>query len=431
MERAFDGLAADEGPAYAPAAVRPRAAFVGSALWLLGSNLGYAACQWGALAALAKLGSATSLGHFGLALAVATPVVLVTGFALRAVQATDSHRRYPFAAYLNVRLLANVVAGAIIAAAAFLVLDAAAAAVLLPIGVAKLAEATSETCYGLAQRHDRMRFVALSKLARGALGLAALVAVVASGRSIAAGAWMLAATWTVFLVAIDLRVAATLEPAFARTPARTLRKLARETAPLGGVNGVLAATQSVPRYLLQLAHGPAAVGYFTALAALGPALDQLAGSVGHAAAPRLGWAATSDAGRYRGLVLRLLVMGLALNLLLTVGAALGGGQFLRIAYRPEYAAYHVAFVLIVLGAGFTVVNSISYFALVAARRAHAQFRIQCLGLVVTATAGAILVPHWAVDGAAGSIVLGAAAMAVAAAWTLLRPPAPRAPHTEV
>src|SRR5437868_4646808 len=82
------------------------------------------------------------------------------------------------------------------AAATLGAVDGDGLAILVPIGVAKIVEATSETCYGLAQRHDRMRFVALSRVARGALGLAALLAVVGRGGTLAAGAWALAAAWS-------------------------------------------------------------------------------------------------------------------------------------------------------------------------------------------------------------------------------------------
>ena len=402
------------GPALASA---PLAA---SALWLVSSNVLFAACQWASVVALAKLGAPVALGHLGLALAVATPVVLVTGFALRAYQATDVFRRYAFAAYLSLRLLANVVAGAVIVTAAVVSgLDAAAFAVVIPIGAAKLAEATSETCYGLAQRHDRMRFVAVSRMARGACGQLGLVTVVARGGTLADGAWALAAVWTAFLVAVDLPVASGLEPIFVRTPLATLGRLARESAPLGAVNGVFAVSQSLPRYLLQGSHGPAAVGYYTALAAVVPALSQLATAVCHAAAPRLGWTAATDAGRYRVLVGRLLGLAVLVSLLLTAGAALLGRGFLALAYADDYAAYHGTFVAVVLAAGLGVVNEVQYFALLAVRKLRAQLVIQSVGLGVTALAGLALVPRFGVGGAAGAAVLAGAATAAVGAWALL------------
>src|SRR5262249_9108343 len=153
--------------------------------------------------------------------------------------------------------------------------EPAAVAILVPLAVAKIVEATSETCYGLAQRHHRMRLIAMSRVARAALGLIALLVVVGSGGSVAAGMWALAGAWTAFLLAMDLPVAGLLEPVFARPRATAVWQLARESAPLCGVNGAYAAAQGVPRYLLELSHGAAAVGYFTALAAVLPALQQL------------------------------------------------------------------------------------------------------------------------------------------------------------
>jgi len=401
----------------------PRAAtatLTGPAIWLMSSNLVYVGLQWAALVGLAKLGAPVALGRVGLALAVVTPVVLITGFSLRAYQATDVLRRYAFAEYLNLRLVANVAAAAIIWAASSLAREEeAAVAVLIPIAGAKLAEATCETCYGLAQRHDRMRFIALSRVARGAFGFAALVAVVALGGTLAAGCWALAAAWLVFLVAVDLPVASTLEPLFVRPRIATLARLAHETAPLGAVTGVFSIAQSVPRYLLQLTHGAAAVGYFTALSAFIPAIGQLATSVCHAAAPRLGWNAAGDAGRYRTLVLQLLGAGMAGMVLMTLGAAVVGPRFLSLVYTEEYAGYHATFVVIVVAAALGMMNEVLYFALVAARKLRVQLGVQCLGLAVTALAGAALIPRFGVGGAAFALALAAGATVVASAWLVL------------
>ncbi len=391
-----------------------------SALWLISSNVTFAGCQWGAIVALAKLGAPEGIGHLGLALAVATPVVMVTGFALRSYQATDVLGYYSFADYLQLRLAANVVGGAIIAAAGmFGRLGAAAIAILIPIGAAKFIEATSETCYGLAQRHDRMRFIAISKAVRGALGLGALVAVVASGGSLAAGSWALAAAWAAFLLAVDLPFAATLEPPFARPRFGILWRLARESAPLGAVNGVFAVGQNVPRYLLQLSHGAAAVGYYTALSSMTPALSQLATSVCHAAAPRLGWHAAGDQRQYRRFVLQLLGWALAVAAVLTVSGALGGRPFLTLAYAPDYAGYHAAFVIVILAAGLALVNEVLGFAMIAARKQRTLLAVQCLGLLTMVGASATLIPSFGVNGAALAAAVTTGVTVVAGARVVL------------
>ena len=405
-------------------AVGTRAAastLAGSAMWLVSSNLAYAACQWGTIVGLAKLGAPVTLGHLGLALAIATPVVQLSGLGLRPMQATDVVRRYAFVEYLYLRLAANLVAAGVIGAVAALgVLEPAAVAILVPIGVAKLAEATSETCYGLAQRHERMRLVAVSRATRGAFGLVSLVTTVALGGTLAEGAWALAVAWTAFLLLVDLPASGLLEPIFARPRRDALWRLARESAPLGGVNGLFAVGQNVPRYLLELSHGAASVGYFTALSAVTPALSQFASAVCHAAAPRLGRNAAGDSHRYRMLVLQLLGVAAVFGGMLVLGAALGGRRFLALAYDVDYAAYHATFVIAVAAGALAIVNEVLYYALLASRRPTLQLGIECAALVVTAAGGLALIPRFGVGGAAVAAVAGAASRAVLCGYFVLR-----------
>ncbi len=410
-----------DGRVVGPSPEAAAGTLAGSAVWLVLSNLLYAACQWGTIVGLAKLGAPVAIGHLGLALAVATPVVLVTGFGLRAVQATDVVQRYAFVEYLWLRLAANLLAAVTIGVAAALgVIEPAAIAVLVPIGAAKIAEATSETCYGLAQRHERMRFVAISRIARGALGLVALVSVVALGGTLAAGAWALAAAWTAFLLVVDLPAAGMLEPIFARARPAAIWQLARESAPLGGVNGLFAVGQSLPRYFLALGQGAAAVGYFMAIGAVMPALSQLASAVCHAAAPRLGLNAARSSQRYRVLVVQLLGAAALLGGLLVLGAMIAGRPFLALAYSKDYAAYHVAFTIVIAAGALGVVNEVIYFALLASRRARLQLGLECLALSVTAVAGLALIPRYGVGAAAVTCTLSALARLVPGAWVVLR-----------
>jgi O-antigen/teichoic acid export membrane protein len=417
-EPAFAGEAA-RGPA--AVAVTRRRRLASNVLWLLTSNVLYSCCQWGAVVALAKLAPPASLGYFGLALAVTNPVILLTGFSLKAYQSTDVRGRYAFPDYVNLRLGANVVAGAIIGVIAIIgVVGAPEVAVLIPIAVAKLSDATSETCYGLAQKHDRMRFVALSKTARGAIGLAALVAVVGLGGTVAQGAWALATTWVVLLLTVDFRGARALEPVLGRPDPRVIWRLVRDTAPLGVVAGAEAMTQSVPRYLLQLTEGATSVGYYTAVSAVVPALSQLAGALGNGAAPSLGWTVSTDTRRFRGLVARLVGAGVFASVALALGAAALGRWFLTLAYGPDYAAFQGTFLLLSVAAGLGVINIVTYFALVAARRVSLLLTIECLGLLVTGAVAAALVRSFGLGGVATGAALGAAVMAVFGVTALLR-----------
>jgi O-antigen/teichoic acid export membrane protein len=265
-----------------------------------------------------------------------------------------------------------------------------------------------------------MRFVALSQAARAALGLGALVGIVSLGGTLAEGTWALAAVWAAILLAVDLPAAHALEPALARPHAARLWALVRECAPLGVLFGLSAVKEGLPRYLLQASQGAAAVGYFTALAAIGPLIGQLASAVGHGAAPRLGWNATGDMRRYRALVARLLGGAFLLTLVLTAGAAAVGRPLLTVVYAPDYAAYTTTFVLLVVAGGLSLVNAVAYFALLALRRRGLLVAFQSIGLLVTAVTGLWLVPRFGVGGAAMAAALGTAAVAALSARVLLR-----------
>jgi O-antigen/teichoic acid export membrane protein len=235
------------------------------------------------------------------------------------------------------------------------------------------------------------------------------------------GAWALAAAWIVFLVVLDFPIGGSLEPVFARPSASILWRLARETAPLGGVSGIVALTDSLPRYLVQLAAGASAVGYYTALSALRPVVSQFTAAIGNASAPRLGWAITStNPARYRTLVRRLLLVACAASAGLALAAVLGGREFLRLAYTEDYGAYWTTFALIALAAGFGVINTVTYFGLVAARRLGLLLAMQCVELAVSGVVGFVLIPRLGLDGAALGAALGAATMAVMGARVLLR-----------
>src|SRR3982750_880645 len=78
--------AAAPAPGPAPSARAPvslRRNFVET----LFGNLVYAGCQWGVLVALAKLGNPQVVGVYALALAITSPVMLLSNLQLREVQA--------------------------------------------------------------------------------------------------------------------------------------------------------------------------------------------------------------------------------------------------------------------------------------------------------------------------------------------------------
>src|SRR5580704_15153177 len=76
--------------------------------WTLAGNVIYAACQFGMLSALAKLGNPSVVGQYALALAVAAPVFMLTNLQLRGVQSTDAKHEYDFPDYFTLRVISSL-----------------------------------------------------------------------------------------------------------------------------------------------------------------------------------------------------------------------------------------------------------------------------------------------------------------------------------
>src|SRR5271157_808606 len=125
--------------------------------WTLAGNGVYAAGQWAILSLFAKLGSGEMLGEYALAIAITSPVVMLSHLNLRAVLATDIAEKHPFGDYLAVRLAATALGLAVIAILGFATgRSASMAIVILAAGIAQSAENVSDIYYGAMQRRERM-----------------------------------------------------------------------------------------------------------------------------------------------------------------------------------------------------------------------------------------------------------------------------------
>src|SRR5262249_28329886 len=253
--------------------------------WALAGNVGYAACQWAVLVVVARLGSATDVGRLALGLALSAPVVILANLQLRAVQATDARREQPFGVYLGLRLVTTP--AALVALALGLGYDGGTLAVVLAIGLAKGFEAVSDVVFGRLQQAERLRQIAVSMLARGALTVAAVGVALGATGSLAVAMLAMALVWGVWLATYDLPRAARVASLRPRLDAAPLGAVAWLALPLGCVSFLNSLATNLPRYALEAHAGTAALGRFAALAYLVVATTQPVVALGAATTPRL------------------------------------------------------------------------------------------------------------------------------------------------
>jgi O-antigen/teichoic acid export membrane protein len=381
--------------------------------WILAGNLVFAICQWGAIVALAKLGSSFIVGQFSLGLAISTPVLMLTNLQLRAVQATDSRRLYSFGEYLRLRSILTLVGLMAIACIAwFGHYERQTAMVILLVAVAKGIETVSDIHYGLFQLNDRLDQSGKSMMLRGILSVAALSTALYLTRSLLWGSGALALVWIAALLFFDVRHGRRFVegyPKFAGNAGPGRRwDLIRIALPLGIATTMAALNLNMPRYFIHARLGERQLGIYSALAYTTVAMILVSDSLGHCAIPRLSRLYHGDRlAEFRSLLLRLITAGALLGIGGVVVVQFLGPRLLALIYGSEYAAHFRIFLLLILAAAIYCVACMLTIAITSAR----CFRIQVPLYAMVVGSNALACARWVPSaGLAG----GAAAMLVAA-----------------
>ncbi|MBE9223918.1 oligosaccharide flippase family protein [Phormidium sp. LEGE 05292] len=394
--------------------------------WTFAGNAVYAACQWGMLVVLAKLGSPEMVGQFTLGLAVTAPAIMLTNLSLRNVQATDAKHKYQFSDYLGLRSIATTLGLLIISAITIASgYRWQTSLVILTIGLAKGFESISDVFYGLIQQHERMDRIAISMMIKGPLSLLLLAIGVYFTRSVLWGSVGLAIAWAIVLFSYDIRSGALLlktspwgtsqhksttsqNPLRPRWNLKTLGQLTWLSLPLGLVMMLISLNSNIPRYFIESYLGERELGIFAALAYLMVAGNMVILALGQSASPRLAkYYAMGNSQAFRTLLIKLVGMGGAIGVVAVLIAQVAGRELLTIIYRPEYAQHSDLFVQVMVAAGIGYIASFLGYGITAAR----YFVIQIpLFIAVTGTcaiASLWFIPSLGLPGAALALILAA------------------------
>jgi hypothetical protein len=251
---------------------RPSTSLRSSFAWTLAGNGLYAAGQWAILSLIAKLGGREMLGQYALAVALITPLVMLSHLNLRAVLATDVAGRRPFGDYLAVRL--GVSALSLVGIAILALVSGRSgplAAVILVTGLAQSSETVSDIYYGAMQRRDRMELIARSMMARAVVSVGAFGLALYLLHDLVWALAALAAGRLVLLLAYDRPMGAAGENLARSSPGAEVSIL-RTAVPLGVMLLLVSLNTNLPRYAIERFLGVGELGAFAAVgAALQPA----------------------------------------------------------------------------------------------------------------------------------------------------------------
>ena len=396
---------------------------------------------------MAKLGTETDVGRFALGLALTAPIITLTNLNLRLLQSTDAREDYPFSVYMSVRLIGTALGLVAIAAMAFgLGYHGVTLYLILAVALAKAFEAVSDVVFGLLQKAENLRRVAVSMLAKGVISLLAVGLVLRMTGDIILATVAMGLCWGSLLVTYDLPAAVRLASVRPTLKLGSLGRLVSAAFPLGCVAGISSLTVNVPRYAIEANMGEPAIGVFTALAYLFVAAIQPTLALGAAVNPRLARHFVHDLGAFRRLTSRTMVIAGGLGLLGIAACALFGRPMLTLFYAPEYAKHTPVLVWLAVATGVSFLGQALSYAVTAARRLPEQLPIAVLSLVVCVLASQYLVPRYGLLGAAWAVlateisrlaclagvyaaaIAGASTAASRASGRAARWPAPRSGH---
>jgi O-antigen/teichoic acid export membrane protein len=396
------------------------------AVLLIGSSVVYALCQWGVVAAFAKLGSVDAVGMYALALAVCGPVFVFSNLHLKTIVATNALDEFDVCVFRRLRTITAclalcVVAGVGVAAG----YSRYVVAVLFVVALTKAIESQTDLRYGLWQRDGNMHAVAASQIIRGSAGVASAVIGMYITGDLLTALVLLGASWAAVSITFD-RTTPIRWPLRhrAQIPLPHLANLARRAAPAGLVAVTASLVPNVPRYALESAHGVAELGYYAAAAYFLVGGLGIVSALGQAASPLLGrYRKNGDISAFRALGIRLVVASGGVGVCGWAAVAIFGPDILTILYGSDYAAYADVLELVMVAAALSYVASANWFCLTALGAFNQQVVVFAGSLVVTIVVSLLLVKEMAALGAAIALTAGMGVQAIAttsALWLRIR-----------
>jgi O-antigen/teichoic acid export membrane protein len=392
--------------------------------WTLAGNIAYAGCQWLVIALIAKLGSQQMVGQFTLGVAVCAPIMLMTGLALRVVQANDVRSERTFATYLGLRLIATCVA--LLAIAVITAVGSysrVTSLVILLVAAAKAAEATSEIVWGQLQQQEHMSSIARSMMLKGSLSVVAVAGLLAATSDLVLATAGFTAAWIGTLVLYDLPVGrskffSSLRPSFERS---ALIRLARIAFPLGIVVMLASYSVNIPRYFIISFRNESQLGVFSAIANLMLVGTTMMTALGQSVTPRLARSyLDGDRARFLRLLRLLIAAAVALGGLGVLVAATIGEQVLTLLYTPDYAHSTEVFVLVMVAAFASYFGNMFGVAVVAAGEFRLPVPLHVLNIGLVIVGSLLAVERAGTVGAAWVLVVSNVVMAIGFGMLVVR-----------
>ena len=369
-------------------------------LWIFGGTGFFNACQWFSMVAMARICQPEQVGQFSLAVALCSPIILMSGMNLRMAIVSDFSADYKFIHYLRLRIFSGVISVLLIAILClWCKYDTYLVLMILTITIEKLFLDVATVYYGKFQLNERMDLISKSYTVRGGAGVILFVLLLLMSKNIllaVAGRAIISITALFFFEIPKSRIFKNETPLIFK---RNTYSLFKKVFPLGVVMGIMSLKTNIPRYFIAEYCGEDMLGYFTAINVLLIAIHMPVHALSETALARLSKYFNSDMNQYIKLFRKLILMTLLIGIFLVVGTSLFGEVFITLIYKSDYARYWQVLFIGSIGTVFGFIVSMASAAFIVTRKFKMQMFIYLIVLLVTLICSYILIPRYGIIGA--------------------------------
>lgn len=363
----------------------------------------FTASQGVILIAIARFEGAAEVGLYALAVAITSPIFLLTNLRVQDVLATDSVADAQWRTYLRVTAVVNAIGLLLSLLLAVVWPTTGVLAVVIPLALAKWVEALSFACHGYAQSQGRIDRVAGATVVRGLLAAAACVVGLAVA-DLPTALWMMLGVWLVQFLVYDARFV----PWRAGRGDQVLAlPVFWRLLPLGVAAALLSLNQHAIRLIVDGRVGIVALGVFATVAytvRLGAVLARAA-SQASAAELRSAQLSGSDREVWEAVKRPTLFVGVV-GLLLGGLIVLVGPSIFPLAFGSQVSPERPLLALVMTAGLFVYTNTTLTMAVVAKGQHAKQMWIVGCTLVVSLVLAVILTGPWGLLGAAAAWIAG-------------------------
>jgi len=375
--------------------------------WVFLGNIIFAFGQWAILSIMTKLVMVEEVGNFSYAIAITAPIVLFFEMQMRSVQVTDTKDEYNFNDYFGFRLTSSLISFGFANIISLLLGNGLKMTMLIAsVALMKLSDSVSDIFYGLFQKHEYMKYIAISRIIKSVITIISFGIALYVTKNIVISILLITLLKIIVILIYDFRKAkiyTDVTPKFSYT---IFKKLLIVSFPLGMMSLLMSLDSNVSRYVMKHYEGPESLGYFSALSYINMAGGQMITSVAQAVTPRLAiFYSAGNKKAFKNLLIKLTLFGFIIGIFSVLFVVFLGEDLITILYSKEYAKHLDVFIIIMIAGAIDYTGSFLGNGMTAARAFKIQPFLGGIWVIASLAISLMMIPRFGLLGGAVALVI--------------------------